>query len=172
MRSLSFLAGMLAFSSPELPAEVVQKPGDVNLSSTCFDSLPYGSPHSCEILWFNKGKATVGQLFTLITELAIGDSLTVDSRDSADSRVLIVLGPQPAHGTCSHPSHGPEWLSPTVALHFDASRRKKEEVGYAIVVNATAVSVEGNAKGSIALALCYLARYAFTLDSLRPPGND
>ncbi len=148
----------------------MQTRGKITLSSACFDTLPYGLEHACVIVYPNTAKASLGALYTSVSQRVAADSLLIARQDSADAAVAILVNPQAPHGLCARPSRGPDFISPTIAVRFDASTRGKKQAEYVVTVRGAAVSAEGNANGAVVLALCYLGSYAFPLDSL--PRND
>ena len=121
------------------------------------------------IVYPNTTTASLGSLYTSVATHVSADSLLIASRDSADANVAIIVNPQTPHGLCARPSQGPAWISPTIAVRFEARPRGKR-AHYLVTVRGAAVSAAGNAKGAAVLALCYLGTYAFPLDSL--PARD
>ena len=135
-----------------------QKNGDINLSSACFDSLPYNTAHPCLAFSSWKSKADAGALYNRVNALLAADSLTPASRDWSDTGFAIVVPPQVPHGECAKPATGPDWISPSIAIRFQA-RRAKKDLRYVLFVQGSAVAVEGSTGGSMVLAMCYLALY-------------
>jgi hypothetical protein len=161
-----YLAILLAIG-PSLSAQNdAHKQGDINLSSTCFDSLPYNVAHPCNAFTAWKSKATLGTLYTRVNSITATDSLSAAAHDSSDTGVAVVAPPQAPHGKCAKPTNGPDWISPSIAIHFDATRLSKKESRYVILVQGSATAVEGNTDGSMVLALCYLARYRIAIQEL------
>ena len=167
MRVLSSLlfGGLVLLVLPGAAAGTVQTVGNINIGSTCWDSLPYGVEHACQIVYPNTTRASLGALYTTVATLVAADSLIIARRDSADTGVAIIVSPQPAQGLCTQPRGGPVLISPTIAVRFEARPRGNKEARYLVVVRGTAVSAEGNA-GGMFLALCSIGRYALPLDSL------
>ena len=132
--------------------------------------MPYGAAHACEIVYPNTSKRTLGAIYATVAALVMADSLVIARHDSTDTNVAILIDPQPPHGICARPSRGPNWTAPTIGMRFAATLRGEHEADYRIAVRGTAISAEGSTGGGTVLALCYLARYAFPLDSLPPHG--
>jgi hypothetical protein len=152
-------------------AGAAQTRGKLLISPACFDSLPYGLEHACVVRYPNTTKASLGALYTSVATLVVADSLLIARRDSADSAVAILVDPQVPHGPCARSSGGSNWISPTIAVRFVATRRGKKQADFLVSVRGAAVSTEGNVTGGMSLALCYLAIYAFPLDSLPAPND-
>ena len=123
------------------------------------------------IVYPNMTTASLGSLYTSVATHLSADSLLIASRDSADANVAIIVNPQTPHGLCARPTQGPAWISPTIAVRFEARPRGKKGAYYLVTVRGAAVSAVGNAKGAAILALCYLGSYAFPLESLPPPNH-
>lgn len=144
-----------------------QTEGDIHLSSACFDSLPYRIALPCDAYSFWKSKVDIGALYTRVNTVLTTDSLAIAIRDSSDTGVALIARPQRPHGECARPAKGPDWISPSIAIHFDAKPRPREDsTGLVVWVQGSAVAVEGNTGGSMVLAMCYLARYKEAIQEL------
>lgn len=147
------------------PAQLfgLQKPGTINLSQSCFDSLPYGQTHTCEILVISKNKIPVEVLYTTVAQAMITDTLEIADRESTATRVLLQADLQTPKGRCAKPFLGLDSLKPLVAIHFDANRRGKD-TGAALLIRSSAISAEGVKANQLAIAVCMSGYYLNDLD--------
>lgn len=143
----------------------VQKPGNLNLSQTCFDSLPYGEPHACELVVLSKNNTPIGTLYAIAANALATDSLAVTNRDSTADRVLLEAADQDLHGRCAAPFVGLDSLHPRIAVHFDATRHGKD-TGAALLIRASARTASGVIQDHLAIAICVAGYY---LDALNFP---
>ena len=96
---------LLVLSAPLSSA--AQRPGSLNLSTICFDSLPYGVEHACDIVFPKKTTASLGALYATMAALVAADGLVIARRDSGQKGVAIIVSPQPATRTCLDSTRGP-----------------------------------------------------------------
>lgn len=150
-------AGLVALLLVLAPAGAAgQEAGKLNVSQACFDSLPYGEAHTCEIVVISRNRIAPAALLTSLLQVVQADTLTVTARDSADDRVLVDLALQPPRGRCAVRFAGLDSLQPQVGAHFDAVRRGRT-TGAALVVRSSVISAPGVEQDALALTLCVSA---------------
>jgi len=155
------LTAVLTCATPA--ATMAQRPGNINLAQTCFDSLPHGEPHACEAVLLSRSKIPVGQLYSRMQTALALNALEVTQRDSGERDVLLHAASQPLRGECTEPFAGLDSLHPMVAVHFDASRRGKQTHAV-VLIRGSAISAPGVVADDMLIALCLAAAYLKVLD--------
>ncbi len=61
------------------------------MTQACFDSVPHGEAHACEVVVVSRNRMPPATLLTSLLHVVQADTLTVSARGSADDRVLVHL---------------------------------------------------------------------------------
>ena len=132
------------------------------LSAACFDSLPYGSTHSCTAVLQWRSVETLDTLRTRIEAALLHDSAHADVRQIRKKAIAFAVDSHSPKGCCRHPFDTVDSVGALARLRFDASKERKATLA-TLAVEGRARIFEGGSKYPLMLVLCYLAHYTTAL---------